>query len=126
MGAWAAVGDAAPTEGFDDARTTAVSADVVRLTVPAEADHVAVVRLTVQAIAARSGCSDDARSRLRAAVGTAFFELVHEVGAGGAVRVELQVDPDRLVVDLTGLTSSGDEDARRSVHVEVEHPTVAP
>lgn len=122
MGAWAAVGDAAPTEGIDDAPATAVSGDVVRLTVPAEADFVAVVRLTVQAIAARSGCTDDARSRLRAAVGSAFFELAHEVGAGGTVRVELQVDPARVVVDLAGLPPSGGDDVRRSVHVEVEHP----
>ncbi len=125
VGTWAPVGDAAPTEGFDDARTPAVPTDVVRLTVPAEADYVAVVRLTVQAIAARSGCTDDARSRLRAAVGAAFFELVHEVGTGGAVRVELQVDPTRLVVDLAGRAPSGDG-ARRTVHVEVEHPPVAP
>lgn len=98
--------------------------DLVRLTVPAEDDFVALVRLTVQAIAARSGCLDDARSRLRAAVGSAFFDLVHELGGEGSVRVELRVDPQRVVVDLAGVGGAGElvDARRRTVHVEVEHP----
>lgn len=117
------MGDAgAATEGTDDGEATEASDDIVRLTVPAEGDFVAIVRLIVQAVAARSGCTDDTRSRLRAAVGSAFFELAHDVGPEGAVLVELEVDPAGVAVDLTGLSSGTGNGPRRTVRVEVDHP----
>jgi hypothetical protein len=100
----------ARVEKADDAETGsagpgAASApdDLVRLTVPAEADFVAVVRLTVQAIAARAGCTDDERSRLRAAAGTAYFEAAADAGPEGTVLVELHTEGHRVLVGLTAV-----------------------
>lgn len=101
--------------------------DVVRLTVPSEADFVAVVRLTVQAVAARAGCTDDARSRLRAAAGAAFFELAAEAGPSGSVVVELRTEGERVGVDLTAVPPGGAAPGAvgRSVHVDCELPPPA-
>lgn|GEM_PF-4157090 len=63
---------------------------VIRLRVPAEEDYVSLLRATVRVVAGRVGCSDDARSRLQAGVGRAFFALLEDattVGATAALTV---------------------------------------
>jgi hypothetical protein len=114
-----------PAAGVGD-RHGGFGDDLIRLTVPTEPDFVAVVRLTVQAVAARCGCTDDARSRLVAAAGSAFFDLAVEAGSGGSVLVELHTDDDRVLVDLTARPAPGNGDdplGRRTVQVEVEDPS---
>jgi hypothetical protein len=116
--------DETPPAGGGGERRGRFGDDLIRLTVPAELDFVAVVRLTAQAVAARCGCTDDARSRLVAATGSAFFELADETGPGGSVLVELHTDDDRVLVELTARPAPGDgvePGGRRTVHVAVEH-----
>lgn len=57
---------------------------VIRLRVPAEEDFVSLLRATVRVVAGRVGCSDDARSRLQAGVGRAFFALLEDAATVGA------------------------------------------
>jgi anti-sigma regulatory factor (Ser/Thr protein kinase) len=81
---------------------TATSDDeAIRLTVPAQPDFVQVVRVAVRVVSGRAGCSDDARSRLQAAVGAAFFEVVDRAG-DGHVRATLTDEDGRLVVAISG------------------------
>lgn len=73
---------------------------VIRLTVPGEADFVQVVRVAVRVVAGRAGCSDDARSRLQAAVGAAFFAVLDHAGPGGSVAAVLRFGEDRMEVEV--------------------------
>ena len=77
-----------------------VDSELVRLTVPARQDFVQVVRVAVRVAAGRAGCSDDARSRIQAAVGTAFFALVERSRDEAQVVTALSLEPGRLVVEL--------------------------
>lgn len=79
----------------------------VRLTVPAEADLVQVVRVAVRIVAGRAGCSDDARSRLQAAAGAAFFQLLEPSEHGGTVVITLTALPERMLVELRSTGSMG-------------------
>ena len=76
-------------------------AETIRLTVPAQPEFVQVVRVAVRVVSGRAGCSDDARSRLQAAVGAAFFEVVDRVDGSSHVATKLVVEPERIVIELT-------------------------
>lgn len=83
---------------------------VIRLRVPAEEDFVSLLRATVRVVAGRVGCSDDARSRLQAGVGRAFFALLEDAATVGAV---------------ASLTITWD-DARVCAEVACEPPPASP
>lgn len=74
--------------------------EVIRLSVPARNEQVQVVRAAVRAVGGRAGCSDDARSRLQAAVGAAFFEVVERAAPDANVRTEMRIEPARALVRL--------------------------
>lgn len=80
--------------------TTTIEPEVIRLTVPAQADYVQVVRIAVRVVAGRAGCSDDARSRLQAAVGTAFFEVIDRAEPGATIVTTLTTEADRMTAAL--------------------------
>lgn len=77
----------------------------IRLTVPAQPDFVAVLRVAARVLAGRAGREDDPRTRLQAAVGTAFFAITERVGSTGVVVAELRADADR--VEMTLLVEPG-------------------
>lgn len=77
-----------------------VDSELVRLTVPARQEFVQVVRVGVRVAAGRAGCSDDARSRIQAAVGTAFFALVERSNDDVQVLTTLSLEPGRLSVEM--------------------------
>lgn len=77
----------------------------IRLTVPAQPDFVAVLRVAARVLAGRAGREDDARTRLQGAVGTAFFAITRRVGPSGVVVAELRADADR--VEMTLLVEPG-------------------
>jgi hypothetical protein len=81
--------------------TGADDLEVIRLTVPAGPEFVQVVRVAVRIVAGRAGCSDDARSRLQAAVGAAFFEVVDRAPADSSVVAVLTSGDGRTTVDLS-------------------------
>jgi hypothetical protein len=72
-------------------------ADDIVLTVPGEPDFVSLVRIAARIVAGRAGHDADARSRLQAAVGTAFFALTEEASADSAVAMHLRVGGDDTV-----------------------------
>lgn len=77
-------------------------AAVIRLRVPAEEDYVSLLRATVRVVAGRVGCSDDARSRLQAGVGRAFFALLEDAATVGATAtLTVTWDEDRVVAEVT-------------------------
>lgn len=80
---------------------TATNRDVIRLTVPAEDDFVAVLRVAVRVAAGRAGGGDDTRSRLTATVGSAFFALLRAAGASGSITTEIRVDDGRITLEMT-------------------------
>lgn len=78
-----------------------------------------MVRVAVRVAAGRAGCSDDARSRIQAAVGTAFFALVERSEGdvqvlttlsleAGRLTVELRTDPPATGIDTTALAGVAD------------------
>lgn len=73
----------------------------IRLSVPAEADYVSVLRVATRAVAGRAGQSDDARSRLQALTGAAFFAVAEGATTGSAVVAVLHATPDRIDVTLS-------------------------
>ncbi|MFP5256209.1 MAG: hypothetical protein ACLGI8_10210 [Acidimicrobiia bacterium] len=76
-------------------------AAVIRLRVPAEEDYVSLLRATVRVLAGRVGCSDDARSRLQAGVGRAFFALLEDAATVGATAtLTVTWDEDRVVAEV--------------------------
>ena len=75
--------------------------DTIRLTVPAEADFVSVLRVAARVVAGRAGGGDDARSRLLAATGAAFFAILRDAGASGSVITTLRTDGSRTVLEMT-------------------------
>lgn len=99
--------------------TEASDPTAIRLAVPAQPDFVQVVRVAVRVVAGRAGCSDDARSRLQAAVGTAFFELIDRSTAdarviatltdgGGRLFAELSAEPRSSPLDPTSVAGLAD------------------
>lgn len=73
---------------------------VIRLSVPAEADFVQVVRVAVRVVAGRAGCSDDARSRLQAAVGAAYFGVLDRARPEASIAATLRIGDARIEVEL--------------------------
>lgn len=74
---------------------------VIRLRVPAEEDYVSLLRATVRVVAGRLGCSDDARSRLQAATGRAFFALLEDPATiGGTVCLTVTWDDARVTAEV--------------------------
>jgi hypothetical protein len=74
---------------------------VIRLRVPAVQDHVSLLRATVRVVAGRVGCSDDARSRLQAGIGRAFFALLEDAATvGGTVTLTVTWDDERVTAQL--------------------------
>lgn len=74
---------------------------VIRLRVPAEEDYVSLLRATVRVVAGRVGCSDDARSRLQAGVGRAFFALLEDAATVGATAaLTVTWDEDRVSAEV--------------------------
>ena len=73
----------------------------LRLTVPAEADYVPLLRVTVRMSAGRVGWSDDLRARAQAGVGAAFFALVPDDTPEHEVELRVEVAPDELHLVLT-------------------------
>lgn len=80
--------------------TAAIESEEIRLTVPAQPDYVQVVRIAVRVVAGRAGCTDDARSRLQAAAGAAFFELIDRAAPTATIVTALTTEPERMVVAL--------------------------
>jgi len=73
----------------------------IRLRVPAEEDFVSLLRATVRVVAGRLGCSDDARSRLQAATGRAFFALLEDATTiGGTVSLTVTWDDERVAAEV--------------------------
>ncbi len=73
----------------------------LRLTVPAEANFVPLLRVTVRMSAGRVGWSDDLRARAQAGVGAAFFVLVPDDAPQHRVELTVEVDPDGLHLVLS-------------------------
>ncbi|MET0727725.1 MAG: hypothetical protein ABWZ76_05450, partial [Acidimicrobiales bacterium] len=74
----------------------------IRLTVPAQADFVALLRVTARVVAGRVGFADDARSRLQAAVGDAFFTMLEGAEATSSIVATLHAASGTVTVELTG------------------------
>lgn len=72
----------------------------LRLVVPAEADFVPLLRVTVRMGVGRMGWSDDLRARAQAGVGAAFFALVPEDEPDHRVVLEIEVHADELQLVL--------------------------
>ena len=74
----------------------------VRLTVPAQPDFVTLLRVTARVVAGRVGLADDARSRLQAAVGDAFFTMLNGAESTSAIVATLHAMAGSVVIELTG------------------------
>lgn len=94
-----------------------VARDIV-LTVPGEPDFVTLVRIAARIVAGRAGRDADARSRLQADAGAAFFALAEGAPAGttvvtrmlvdeGDVRIELAVELDDPALAVKRLDEAG-------------------
>ena len=79
----------------------------LRLVVPAEADFVPLLRVTVRMGAGRVGWSDDLRARAQAGVGAAFFALVPDDDPDRSVELTVELAPDELHIVLS--TDAPDE-----------------
>jgi hypothetical protein len=77
------------------------ASEVVRLRVSAHPDLVPVVRAAARIVAGRAGGDDDARSRLQAAVGQAFFAVLEAWSDSEHVVVRLLPSADRITAELT-------------------------
>jgi hypothetical protein len=82
----------------------------IELTVPGEADFVTLVRIAARIVAGRAGRDADARSRLQAEAGAAFFALTEATPPGATVTIRLQVADDEVRIELA---------------LEVDDPTLA-
>jgi hypothetical protein len=80
-------------EGDEQAR------DIV-LTVPGEPDFVTLVRIAARIVAGRAGHDADARSRLQAKAGAAFFALTGGASTGTTVVVRLLVEEEAVGIEL--------------------------
>lgn len=80
---------------------TKTDREAIRLTIPAEDDFVAILRVAARVVAGRAGGGDDIRSRLLAAAGTAFFVLLRQAGASGSITTWLSTDDDRITLEMT-------------------------
>jgi hypothetical protein len=73
----------------------------IRLRLPAQQDFVSLARATVRVVAGRVGCSDDARTRLQAATGLAYFVLLDALaGEPATVTLTMTWDTARVTASL--------------------------
>ncbi len=72
----------------------------LRLRVPAEADFVPLLRVTVRLGAGRMGWGDDLRAKAQAGVGAAFFALVPDDEPDRSVRLLVELGADELHMEL--------------------------
>jgi serine/threonine-protein kinase RsbW len=86
-----------------------VRQDQIELTIPARAEYVAVVRLTIAGVAGRMSFSYDASEDLKVAVSEACTVAV--LSGGPKVQVRLEMASDRLGVRVT-YQASGRSDER--------------
>ncbi len=93
----------------------------IRLTVPAQADFVSVLRVASRALAGRAGRRDDARTRLQAAVGTAFFAIVEGAPADSSVVAVLSPGPERVELTLLVDPAGTPLDPAHVANLGVEH-----
>jgi serine/threonine-protein kinase RsbW len=76
----------------------------VRLTIPAKAEYITLGRLALTAIARVRPLSDETLSDLKLALTEACTNSVRHAyreGRGGQVEIVYQIEPDRLVVEVT-------------------------
>lgn len=76
---------------------------MVRLTIPAKAEYITLVRLALSGLSQTRPLSDETLADLKLAVTEACSNSVrHAYGAdGGAVEVVYELHPDRLVVEVS-------------------------
>ena len=75
----------------------------VRLTIPAKAEYITLVRLAMTAIARVRPLSDETLSDVKLALTEACTNSVrhaYQEGRVGAVEIVYQLEPDRLVVEI--------------------------
>ena len=76
----------------------------VRLTIPAKAEYITLGRLALTAIARVRPLSDETLSDLKLALTEACTNSVRHAyreGRGGQVEIVYQIEPDRLIVEVT-------------------------
>jgi serine/threonine-protein kinase RsbW len=76
---------------------------IVRLTIPAKAEYVMLVRLALSGLARFRPLSDETLGDLKLAVTEACSNSVRHAyrdGSGGSVEVVYEVHPDRLVIEV--------------------------
>jgi serine/threonine-protein kinase RsbW len=76
----------------------------VRLTIPAKAEYITLGRLALKALARVRPLSDETLSDLKLALTEACTNSVRHAyreGRGGTVEIVYQLEPDRLVVEVT-------------------------
>lgn len=93
------------------------------LTVPSEPDFVTLVRIAARIVAGRAGHDADARGRLQADVGTAFFALTEGAPAGRAVSARLQVDDGGVHIELAADLDDPALAAKRLAAAGIVHDT---
>src|SRR5947208_6140528 len=77
---------------------------LVRLTIPAKAEYITLGRLAVTAVARVRPLSEETLSDLKLALTEACTNSVrhaYEEGRAGVVEIVYEVEPDRLVVEIT-------------------------
>lgn len=85
--------------------------DIIALTIPAKADYIGVVRLTISGIANRMGFSYDDIEDIKVAVSEAITNAVqHAYGhkENGKVMIRVQAFTDRMDIDVTDSGQSFD------------------
>jgi serine/threonine-protein kinase RsbW len=90
----------------------------VRLTIPAKAEYITLGRLALTAIARVRPLSDETLSDLKLALTEACTNSVRHAyreGRGGQVEIVYQIEPDRLIVEVTD-DGQGFEPSNRAGH----------
>lgn len=80
------------------------SASTVRLTIPAKAEYISLVRLALSGLSQSRELSDETLGDLKLAVTEACSNSVRHAyreGRGGAVEIVYELHPDRLVVEVS-------------------------
>ncbi len=108
-------------------------ADVIRLTLPARAGYVGIVRLTVSGIANRMGFAYEEIEDIKLAVAEACTNAVNHAYDRSAEEMELSVTcrvfPDRLVIEVAdqgkGFWFDGQPADLRPIHPDADLDDVA-
>jgi serine/threonine-protein kinase RsbW len=89
-----------------------MSADEVRLAVPAAPEYARIARLTVSGLATRLGFTYDEVEDLRIAVGEACSLLLGPGGREGTLTLVYGLSPDAIAIEAIGDFTDGDADDR--------------